>query len=202
VVAVYASDLLRAADTAAAIAAPHGLEVVRDARLREVDQGLLDGLSGEEMRNGHAEFIERWRNEDPRDLRIPGGETLGEAQARMVEMIEEIAAAERARDDGGAPVEATGASPRHLGGIDERPAVVVVSHNLALRVLLCHALRVPIASFRRFQHGVASLAEVEVRADAPWTVMRLNERCHLLPGDEMRSVDAPARGRATGASGS
>jgi phosphoserine phosphatase len=155
VAAVYASDSSRAVETARPIAAVHGLEVVEDRQLREMDQGVLDGLTSAEMREGHAAFIERWRDGDPADLRMPGGETLREVQERMREAVEEIAR-------------------RHAG-----ETVVVVSHNLATRALLCHALAVPLAAFRRIRHEVASLAEVEVRLDAPWTVTRVNDQCHL-----------------------
>src|SRR5688572_19878784 len=48
--AVYSSDLKRAADTAAPIAASHGLEVQTDRDLREIDQGEWTGLEVDEIR--------------------------------------------------------------------------------------------------------------------------------------------------------
>ena len=68
--------------------------------------------------------------------------------------------------------------------------VVVVSHNLALKSLLAHALGVPLAAQRRFQLDLASLSVVERRPGgdgaaggaARWSVAGLNERCHL-PGE-------------------
>jgi broad specificity phosphatase PhoE len=156
--AVYSSDSSRSLDTARVIAEPHGLEVAVDPRLRELDQGELDGLTGPEMREQHPEFLRAWRGDDPGDLRIPGGETLHELQQRMVEAVEEMA---HTHPDA---------------------TVVAVSHNLATRVLLCHALHVPLASFRRIRHEVASLAEVEVRLEDWWTVVRMNEQCHLIEG--------------------
>ncbi len=180
IVAVYSSDLQRASATAEAIAEAHAVEVQLDARLREVDQGELDGLTGEQMRERHPDFLRQWRGDLAGDLRIPGGETLGEAQHRMVAAIEEIAR-EHEEDLAAQPAAGAVSTPfaRQLGGVEVRPTIVVVSHNLALRVLLCHALRVPVGSFRCFRHDVACLAEVEVRRDEPWTVVRLNERCHL-----------------------
>ena len=74
-VAVYASDSMRAVDTARAIAAPHGLQVHVDPRLREMDQGTLDGLTGERLRQEHADFLRQWREDDPTHLRMPEGET-------------------------------------------------------------------------------------------------------------------------------
>ncbi|GMU40271.1 MAG: phosphoglycerate mutase [Chloroflexota bacterium] len=155
--AIYASDTGRARDTAAAIAAPHGLEVRADPRLREMDQGLLDGLTGEQLRHEHATFLQRWRDEDPADLRMPEGETLREVQERMVAAVEAMAAAH------------------------PDASVLAVSHNLASKALLCHALGIPLAAFRRIHVDLASYAEIEVRSGEPWTVNRMNERCHL-PG--------------------
>ena len=63
-----------------------------DERLAEFDQGELDGLPLEVMRERYSDFLERWRNDDPTDLRMPGGETFGEVQERVVAACEEIAA--------------------------------------------------------------------------------------------------------------
>lgn len=153
--AVYASTSSRAKETAAAIAAPLHLDVIADERLSEVDHGDLDGMTGEEMRERYAGFIEQWREEEGIDVQIPGGESLREAQRRMVAVVEEIVA-------------------RHRG-----EGVAIVSHNLALRTLLCHALGVPLAAWRRFRIDLASLSIVEVRDGDRWAVVGLNERCHL-----------------------
>jgi broad specificity phosphatase PhoE len=158
--AIYASTASRALDTAAPIAAVHGLEIQGDERFAELDQGELDGLTGEDLRHEHADFLHRWRTEDPATLRMPGGETLGEVQERMIEASREAIAATRA-------------------AAGDESALAIVSHNLALRALLCHILDVPLASFRRFHHDVAAIAEVEAPADADWFVLGLNEHCEM-----------------------
>jgi broad specificity phosphatase PhoE len=53
--AVYASDLVRALDTARAAAEPHGLEVIPFPGLRERDFGTWEGLTDEEI---HERFPE------------------------------------------------------------------------------------------------------------------------------------------------
>ena len=157
-VAVYASPLARSVATAEAIAAPLGLEVRVDARFGELDHGDLDGLTGEELRRDHADFLAAWREGDPADLTMPGGESMRDAQRRMVAAIEAIV-------------------EQHADG-----EVAVVSHNLATRAFLCYALGVPLASFRRFRHDLASFAEIERLSNGGWLVSRLNEACHL-PGE-------------------
>ena len=164
--AVYASPLLRSLATAEAIAAPHALEVQRDDRLAELDHGLLDGLTGEELRRDYADFMAEWRDGDPADLAMPGGESMREAQRRMIAATEAIAERWAAGEGDAAP---------------DRE-IAVVSHNLATRALLCHALGVPLATFRRFRHDLAAFAELERLPRGGWMVIRLNEQCHL-PGD-------------------
>jgi broad specificity phosphatase PhoE len=56
--AIYASDLSRARDTAAAVAARLGVEVVVDPDLREIDVGPIEGLTAEEARD-----FEGWQGE-------------------------------------------------------------------------------------------------------------------------------------------
>lgn len=156
--AVVSSPSTRCLDTAAAIAAPHGLAVRPDARLQELDQGVLDGLTIDEMRAREPDFLRRWRTDDPADLRMPGGETLGEAQARMIDACRDV--------------------------LREFPdaEVAVVSHNLALKALLCHALGVSLAGFRHLQIDLAALSVVDARLDAAWTVIGINERCRVDAG--------------------
>jgi broad specificity phosphatase PhoE len=152
---VVSSPSSRARDVAEAVGAVRGLTPVEDERLAEFDQGELDGLPLDEMRKRYSDFLERWRNDDPTELRMPGGETFGEVQQRMVEACEAIAAA-------------------NLDG-----AVAVVSHNFALRAALCHALDVPLSNFRRFRTDVASVSVVTVAPGEWWRVEGLNEQCHI-----------------------
>ena len=159
-VALYVSPASRTRGTAAPIAEAYGLEPVIDERLYEVDHGELDGMGFDEIRERYAGFLEEWRDERFADLRFPGGESMGEAQVRMLEALDEV-------------------GERH-GNAD----VVVVSHNMALKSLLTHALGVSLAAQRRFQLDLASLSVVERRPGADgepsaWSVVGLNERCHL-----------------------
>ena len=153
--AIVASPLTRALEVGRAIAAGRDIEVQTDDRLVEFDQGELDGLPIAEIRERYPEFIRRWRDEDPTDLRMPGGETYGEVQARMVAAIEEAAAAH------------------------EGEAVAIVSHNLAIKSALCHGLGVPLAGFRRIRTDLAAVSVIEVEPGGWWRVSLMNERCHV-----------------------
>lgn len=166
-VAIYSSPASRARETAAAIAGPLELEVRLDERLVEVDHGLLDGMSGEQMREQFGDFVRRWREDDPTDIPIPGGESLGQAQHRMLAAAESIGAAHRGE------------------------TVAIVSHNLALHTLVCYALGVPLRAWRTFRLDLASLSVVEVRDAERWAVEALNERCHLTAPAPSPLEDTP-----------
>jgi len=89
IVAVYSSTLARAYDTAREIARLHELEVRRDPRLDEINQGLWEGLRRDEIVVSHAELHARWV-ESPLDLRLPEGETLEEVRARVRAALDDI----------------------------------------------------------------------------------------------------------------
>jgi broad specificity phosphatase PhoE len=63
--AVYTSPLRRAAETAAIVAASHGLEPVPVDALREVDVGAWQGLTRDEVEQRFPEQFARWREHGP-----------------------------------------------------------------------------------------------------------------------------------------
>ncbi|HUZ82945.1 MAG TPA: histidine phosphatase family protein [Gaiellaceae bacterium] len=77
--AVYSSDLARAHETATIVAAPHGISVVADPGLREIDVGSWSGLT-------RAELAERFP-----DGERPDGETREQHRARVHATVERIA---------------------------------------------------------------------------------------------------------------
>ncbi len=79
--AVYSSDLRRAHETADLVSAPHGVPVVADPGLREIDVGDWSGLT-------RAEIEMRFP-----DGERPGGETREEHLARVLQAVERIARA-------------------------------------------------------------------------------------------------------------
>jgi broad specificity phosphatase PhoE len=77
--AVYASDLQRAHETAAIVAEPHGVPVVADSGLREIDVGSWSGLTRAEL---EARFPGGER---------PDGETREQHAGRVLGAVERIA---------------------------------------------------------------------------------------------------------------
>lgn len=111
--AVYSSDLSRAVATAQPLARAHGLPVVTDPRLRELDFGQWDGRLAEEVIAADPPGWQAWW-EDPLTLAPPGGETLVALWERVRACLDELAA-------------------HHVA---DQGTVAVVTHGGPLRVLL------------------------------------------------------------------
>jgi len=152
--AVYSSPLSRALDTARAVGAACGRAVLVEPGLIEMDVGELEHLTSGELRERYPDFLRLWLGEDGAEARIPGGESLREVQERAGAAVDRIAEAH---------TEST---------------VVVVTHNFVVLSLLCRALDLPLARFRRLRHEVAAISVVDMRGPAP-TLILLNDRSHL-----------------------
>jgi len=85
---IVSSDLRRAADTAAALAAITGLPVALDARLRERHHGIWEGLTNTEITSRWPAEAERWRAGLPVGLNIEEPDELGK---RVVTALQDIA---------------------------------------------------------------------------------------------------------------
>ncbi len=89
-VAIVASDLRRAADTAAALARLTGLPVRHDRRLRERDFGAWQGLTGVEARARYPAEYARWQAGEP--VRGCGVEEIEDFAKRAASALLEAAA--------------------------------------------------------------------------------------------------------------
>lgn len=162
---VLSSPLRRAADAAAAVAAPHGLEVETCDGLIEMEVGQMEGLPWAEARARFAAFLDRWMSDESASLPMPRGESLADVQRRAWPVIAPFFAADPPDAPSGAPAETT----------------VVVSHNFVIKTLLCAALHLDLACWRRFEADLTGRTVLESRRGL--TVLRtLNDVSHL-PAD-------------------
>lgn len=90
--ALFCSDLIRARETAAPLAAAWAQVPVALAGLREQHFGVLEGLDVPTIKARHAEL---WRNwlEHRADFALPGGESLQTFHRRVMDAVRELAAA-------------------------------------------------------------------------------------------------------------
>jgi broad specificity phosphatase PhoE len=124
--ALWASDLERTRDTAAALTEVTGLTAQLDPRLREIHVGSWQGLHGAQIgESDPAAYAALRRGEDVR--RSPTGETVSETGERVAQALTEIADA--ATDDA---------------------TVVVTTHGLAGRAGMCRLLALPFEHWRAF----------------------------------------------------
>lgn len=89
---VYTSDLTRARETAAAIAAALGSVARPRADLRERGLGLLEGRTYAELARTHPEAVARYRSREDRDA-IPQSEPLARFERRVLDAARDIALA-------------------------------------------------------------------------------------------------------------
>jgi len=89
IAAVYASDLTRAYETARILARPHHLDVIPCCAFREINFGLWEGLTIEEIKKEYRELLRQWWH-GPLETRVPQGETLDEVVNRVNRLVKEI----------------------------------------------------------------------------------------------------------------
>jgi len=102
----------------------------------------------------HGDFLKSWR-ETPTSVRMPGGETLQEVQARAVSTLERVAKLY--------PVEST---------------LLLCSHNFVNLTILCYALNIPLDRFREVPQETAALNVLYIQGK--YLVAKVvNDRSHL-----------------------
>jgi broad specificity phosphatase PhoE len=153
---VYTSPLLRARETAEAIARPHGLpiEIVED--LIEVDVGQWEGRTWEEIQRTDPEAY-RLFAADAGVHPYLGGENFGSLQARVVPALGRLMA-------------------QNLGRV-----VAVVGHNCVNRVCLAHLLEMPLAKYRLIPQDNCGVNLLRCR-DGQAKLVTINATGHLEAG--------------------
>jgi broad specificity phosphatase PhoE len=126
--AVYSSPLKRALKTAEAIARRHKLKIETSPGLNDCDFGQWQGLSLREVKDKYRKLYEQWA-ESPQSVQIPGGESLGGVRERALKVV-------------------NGVTAKHTG------AVVLVSHRVVNKVLICALLGLDDSHFWNIRQDV------------------------------------------------
>jgi phosphoserine phosphatase len=149
IAAVYSSGLLRARGTAQLISHRHGLRVQIENDVRELDHGVLEGMTFNEIKEQYPDFIRRWRTE-PAELQVPGGERLIDVQRRAWEGLNRIAV-------------------RH----EEHETVVVVSHNFPILGIICNITGTHLNNYRSFRLEPCGHSRLQFEAGS-WRITHIN----------------------------
>ncbi len=147
--AVYSSDLERALVGARLLAAPRGLEVRADPRLREIDRGRWAGKSFDRIEEEWPGAWEAYRR-DPDGYRGHGGESHRDLLDRVLPFLEEVLA-------------------EHEGGI-----VLLVCHGQVMRAVTARVLGIPGPRSLSLMHSYGGLTTIDVFEDGEWVVQALN----------------------------
>ena len=151
---VVTSPLSRARLLAEAIAQSHGVEAVSCNELLELDVGKLEGLDWAVARARYGEFLDDWRGEDSVNAIMPDGESLAHVYERAHGVFDELV---------GDPSDGAG---------------LIVTHNFVVKMLVVHALAMPLGAWRRIDTGLAGITSFRI-ADGVPALERLNDRHHL-----------------------
>jgi len=90
IVALYASPLQRAWDTAQVVGEKLGIEPVRDERLMESYRGEWEGLLWDDIERDHPDGFAAWKAAE--GFSFPGGESLREQADRVAAALDDIRA--------------------------------------------------------------------------------------------------------------
>jgi broad specificity phosphatase PhoE len=135
-VAVYASPLRRALETAQPIAARHGFAPLQHDGLRELDFGEFEGERYADLREGNPKLFREWMT-DPTRVSFPGGESFSDLRRRAVMSAEEIRRG-------------------HPGG-----TVAVVTHGGVARAILAAVLEMPDEALFRLDQPYGAVSVID-----------------------------------------
>ena len=152
--AVYSSDLKRARRTAEVISDYHRLPVIIEQSIRELDHGHLEGLTFNEIKQNHGEFLVRWRSE-PAQLQVPGGERLADVAERAWLGLNQIVA-------------------RH----EPADTIVVVSHNFPIVGIVCRITGTHLNEYRNFHLDPCGMSRLKRDGDGSWQVTQVNSQAY------------------------
>ncbi|PWH20537.1 MAG: histidine phosphatase family protein [Ardenticatenia bacterium] len=151
--AIYASPLRRTLQTADPIAQACKLDIIPHADLLDIDFGTCTGLSEAEFATLYPQLAANWYAR-PHTVHFPKGESLADVARRVAGLLDEVVAQH----------------PDHT--------VVLVTHLVVCRVLLCHFLGLDVSHFWEFEPAPASISTLEISTHGH-LLRTLNDTGHL-----------------------
>jgi len=150
--AVYSSPLKRALDTATRVARYQTVTVRIAEGLTDIDFGEWQSLPEQQVKRLYPTILDEWQN-NPHKVRMPGGEDLEDVRRRAVEVVNSTIS-------------------RHQG------SVLLVSHRVVLKVLICHLLGLDNSHFWNIKQDVCGITIFDY-TDGRFVLTRHNDTSHL-----------------------
>lgn len=153
--AIYTSPLIRAFETARLIKVFHpSTPIIEEKGLIEMNLGEFDGMKVQDWAEQYPDIRKSW-NKNPASVKMPGGESLKEVQARAKETLERIT---------------------RIYSTDT--TILISSHNFVNLTILCDLLKIPLNRFRELRQENAAF-NVICRKGNRFYVELVNEGSHL-----------------------
>jgi broad specificity phosphatase PhoE len=149
---IYSSPLKRALDTANIIARYQKIGVQIAEGLIDFDYGKWQSLPEQEVKRLYSTLFNEWHN-SPHKVRMPGGESLEDVRSRAVQVVNGV-----------------------LSGRQEN--VLLVSHRVVLKVLICHLLGLDNSHFWNIKQDVGGIT-VSDHVGGRFVLTRHNDTTHL-----------------------
>jgi probable phosphoglycerate mutase len=142
---ILASPMTRTQDTAAALSRRLGLAVEVEGRLREIDFGQWEGLTGDEIAERFGDAIHRWRFGQ---YAAPGGESFPDVGARLDSLLVDLAAEHAALC---------------AAGDDAPRAYALASHAVAIKSAIAVSMKMDASVWGSIWPQPASVSILELR---------------------------------------
>ena len=145
---IITSEYLRTNQTAQYIAESKGLQVVKDKRLNEIDNGIVESMSDEEIEEKYPDF---WKDffSYSKDVRFPEGEAGEDVKARQKDLLDEL--------------------------MQKDEDVLLISHEGYIRLLMCYLLDIPVYKRNLFRVDMCGILEFEYdKKIKAWIIIKFN----------------------------
>lgn len=152
--AVYSSPQQRARMTADPTAGDHNLPVTTVEGLAEIDHGFWEGLTEAQIQQRFGISFYTWLRRPSQTL-MPGGEHTLAVQLRVLGAWRGIVAQNAGHNN-----------------------VLVVSHDIPLKVIVADVLQLSLDHIGQFVLNNAAITTIQ-HTDGDLQVLQLNDRCHL-----------------------
>ena len=151
--AIYTSPLTRAVETARPLGAFLHHEITPVQGLTDINYGDWEGVPYSEIKTRYPDLWATWEKE-PDLVRFPHGETLDEVRERSYGVLRDLR--EKHRDE----------------------SILIVSHRVVNKVLLCAMLGLSNAHFWNVKQDTGCINVIEYTGQG-FVLSVLNDTCHL-----------------------
>jgi broad specificity phosphatase PhoE len=151
ITAIYVSTYQRTWQTVAHVAEQLQLTPVVDARLNEIDNGLVDEMTESQFEQSYPDVWQAYETRKA-DFQFPGGESGAEVQERIRDFFEEKLRQHMDSD------------------------ILLVTHEGLIRQMMCYVMGLPVYRRGDFRVNLCGLTELSYQKEyGRWRLLRFNQ---------------------------